>query len=380
MSLLALVMIVKDEARSILATLDSVRGAVDRVVILDTGSTDGTQDLVRAFDGAAVVLHEEPFVDFASTRNRALELAGEASTFTLMLSGDETLHGGRELRRFCERRARAADGAYHVRVQLGGEQYDSARLARAAAGWRYVGVTHEVLCRSGERAASIRVPGARVAHDISHRDAASQRRKWERDLALLTAEIGAREDDVRSWFYLAQTLECLEDFERAQRAYEQRVRLGGWQEEVYESLFRLGRVDAALGRPWLEVQQRYLAAAAHSPHRPEPLLAIAKHYQTEQAWPLAYRFASWGAALPFPDQAMLFVDPEARDKLLDVLAVAAFQVGAFGAGEAAVREAIARKPADPRLRANLDHYKHRRRPMSEPRATTSPTAKEGQPA
>lgn len=376
MSLLALVMIVKDEACSIRATLESVRGAVDRVVILDTGSTDGTQGLVRAFDGAPVEFHEESFVDFSTTRNRALELAGERSRFTLMLSGDETLHGGCELRRFCERRAAAADGAYHVRVKLGGAVYDSPRLARSVAGWRYVGVTHEVLTHPRESAPTIRVPGAHVLHDRPAGDVDGQRRKWERDLALLTAELGAHDGDARSWFYLAQTLECLEDFERARRAYGQRVTLGGWQEEVYESLFRLGRVDAALGRPWLEVQQRYLAAAAHSPHRPEPLLAIARHYQGEQAWPLAYRFASWGLTLPFPDQATLFVDPEARDSLLDVLAVAAFQVGAFGAGESAAREAIARKPSDPRLRANLEHYKRRRRLVSEPRATTTPTAQE----
>jgi hypothetical protein len=320
-SLLALVMIVKDEARSLRATLDSCVGAADRAVILDTGSTDGTQEIARAFAGFPVELHEGPFVDFSTTRNRAIDLAGEASTFTLMLSGDETLHGARDLRRFCERRRRAVDGAYDLRVHFNEARYDSPRLARAAAGWRYQGVTHEVFVYPGQPAASLRVPGAHVFHDRSRVTIEAARRKWERDLALLSAELERDPGDPRSWFYLAQTLECLggpEDLARARDAYEQRAQLGGWHEEVYEALYRLGRVEGLLGRPWLEVQQRYLAAHAHSPHRQEPLLAIARHYERVEDWPLAHRFASWGAALPYPERARLFVDATAGAQLREL--------------------------------------------------------------
>ena len=43
-------MIVKNEERFLRGCLESVRGVVDEMVIVDTGSTDGTQDLVRVFD------------------------------------------------------------------------------------------------------------------------------------------------------------------------------------------------------------------------------------------------------------------------------------------------------------------------------------------
>lgn len=370
--LLALVMIVKNEARSIRETIASVRPFVDRYLVLDTGSTDGTQRLVEEAFGdpsggprTPGEVPEEPFVDFGTTRSRALELLGTQAVFSLMLSGDEVLEGGDALRRFCEAHRDAAGpehGAYYLRVKYGGTLYDSARLARTDAGWRYQGVTHEVLTQPGTPPPTIRVPGAHVFHDLSHRDAASQRRRWELDLRLLTDEHARRPDDTRTAFYLAQTLECLGDLKGALRAYQKRVDMGGWREEVYESLFRLARVERNSGAPWSTVQQRYLEAHAHSPSRAEPLHAIAAHYHEEKNWPLTYLFARRGAQIPFPEDATLFVDAEVyRTKLADLMGTAAFYVGEYEAGEAAVRKALASAPDDPRLRTNLSFYESRKK-------------------
>lgn len=95
--LLELVMIVKDEAASISQTIDSVKGIVDRYCILDTGSSDNTVELIkRSFGSTPGHIYTEPFVDFASTRNRVLELAGTECQYTLMLSGDEYLRNGKQ--------------------------------------------------------------------------------------------------------------------------------------------------------------------------------------------------------------------------------------------------------------------------------------------
>jgi len=102
--LLTLSMIVKDEARTLERTLASIKPHIDRWVILDTGSTDGTQDVIRkAMEGVPGELHEEPFVDFATTRNRALDLAGSETEFVMWLDADDELVGGRALRQFLER-------------------------------------------------------------------------------------------------------------------------------------------------------------------------------------------------------------------------------------------------------------------------------------
>ena len=352
-------MIVKDEARGIVQTLESVKPYIDRWTILDTGSTDGTQDLVRAtLDGLPGELHEEPFVDFGTTRSRALELAGTTSIFTLMLSGDESLVNGEVLRSFCEAQAAAPHGAYYVEVHFGDDHYDSARLATTAAGWRYVGATHEVLVRPGTGGTpSLRVPRAHVFHDIRHRDRAAATRGWKRDRLLLNAAHQQNPSDTCTTFYLAQTLECLGEHQAARDMYAHRVEQGGWVEEVYEALFRIARCAQALDEPWEVVQQLYLDAHSHSPHRAEPLYRIAKYWWDERNYPLMYLFAQRGAALPYPARSHLFIEHAIYEwKLHDLVGISGFYVGEHAIGRASAEKALACRPSDEHLLDNLLHY------------------------
>jgi hypothetical protein len=73
--LLGLVMIVKNENATLEQTLSSVKADIDYWTIVDTGSTDGSQDTIRAtMAGVPGDLIEEPFVDFSTTRNFALKV------------------------------------------------------------------------------------------------------------------------------------------------------------------------------------------------------------------------------------------------------------------------------------------------------------------
>ena len=88
--LLSLVMIVKNEADTIQKVLESTIKTIDRYTILDTGSTDNTIDIIRStFKDVPGNIYTEPFVDFSTSRNRAIELDNNKSTFILMLSGNE---------------------------------------------------------------------------------------------------------------------------------------------------------------------------------------------------------------------------------------------------------------------------------------------------
>src|ERR1700680_162948 len=71
-------MIVKNESKIIKRCLTSVLPIIDYWVIVDTGSTDGTQNIIKDFmkeKGIPGELHERPWVNFAHNRNQALELA-----------------------------------------------------------------------------------------------------------------------------------------------------------------------------------------------------------------------------------------------------------------------------------------------------------------
>jgi glycosyltransferase involved in cell wall biosynthesis len=75
-----------DEAPNIVRTLDQLRWA-RRIVVIDSGSTDGTLALIRGYPQAEVVHH--PFVDFAGQCNFGLTQV--ASPWVLSLDADYVL-------------------------------------------------------------------------------------------------------------------------------------------------------------------------------------------------------------------------------------------------------------------------------------------------
>jgi glycosyltransferase involved in cell wall biosynthesis len=362
--LLTLSMIVKDEAATIARTLRSVKPFIDRWVIVDTGSTDATREIIREeMAGVPGELHEKPFVDFATTRNAALELAGMSTEFILWLDADDELENGKALRAHMmrERNAREPDReAYYVRVSMG-ITFDSARLLRSRAGWRFRGVVHEVLMHPDRQPPSKRVPEVVILHRPPADAIERSRKRWERDIVLLEKARAEDPSDTRTAFYLANTYFWLQRYDEAEPAYVRRMALGGWREELFECRLMLAKVAAAQHRPWLEVQSKYLDAHLFAPHRAEPLHAIAVHHDALEQHALTFLFARRGYELPFPKQDTLFVDEEVYTwKMADLVAASAYWIGEFEIGEEAARKAARARPKDPRLQSNLEFYLKRK--------------------
>ena len=86
---ISLCLIVRNEARFLAACLASAAGVASQIVVVDTGSTDGTPDLAREL-GARV--YDFAWVDdFAAARNAGQEKARGA--WTLWLDADDRLDG-----------------------------------------------------------------------------------------------------------------------------------------------------------------------------------------------------------------------------------------------------------------------------------------------
>jgi glycosyltransferase involved in cell wall biosynthesis len=212
--LLCFVAIVKNEAHCIKRTLDSVKSHVDAWCILDTGSTDGTQAIIQeVMKDLPGSLYEEPFVNFAVSRNRVLELAGDQTVFTLMMSADETLDGGPKLREVLDKQRDAQDnGAYAVEMRDDHSRWAFPRILRANAGWQYRGEVHEVPVAPNGDTTGPRIAGVVVTHAESDPD-----RKFRRirdfDIPTLTKvsndETKSLEERAPSMYFLAQSLEAI---------------------------------------------------------------------------------------------------------------------------------------------------------------------------
>lgn len=360
--LLGLAMIVKNEAHGILTTLETFRPFIDRWTVLDTGSTDGTQEIIqRTLAEIPGELHEAPFVDFSTSRNHALKLHGARTTFVVMPDSDDRLIGGASLREFlAAHRENQAQGheAYQTHIRRGELSYFLPLVMRTKAAWRYTGRVHECAGRPGSPPATIRIPNVTITQDQAPTSLAASKARWERDLVMLRADAEADPKNSRIAFYLAQTLDCLGHTEEALAEYQRRIDLGGWAEETFEAKLRRGRMLERLDR-WPDALVAYLDAHAFDASRAEPLYAIADYYyRRHDNLPMTFLFARRAAEMPKPG-ATLFVDQDVYDwKAAHLCAIAGYYLdeNARRAGASFADHVVRARPGDDLARFNRGFY------------------------
>jgi glycosyltransferase involved in cell wall biosynthesis len=319
---ICLCMIVKDEAPVIARCLESVRPLIDAWALVDTGSADETQAIVRrrlaSLPGEMI---ERPWVDFAHNRTEALELARGRADYILVIDADETLEADAGFRL----PTLAAD-AYDVEVRYDGIGYQRRQLLRDGLDWCYRGVLHEYV--DCEQARTVgRIAGLRtiVRHDGAR---ARDPLTYQRDALVLARALLEEPENSRYAFYLAQSYRDAGELEAAIRAYRKRAAMGGWREEVWCSLYQIALIEQRLERAWPEVMQSFLAAYAAAPDRAEPLFRIGVHYQSRGEHQLASLFLERAVAIPTPGAERLFVERDVYDFLLAIeYAVAAHYSG-----------------------------------------------------
>jgi glycosyltransferase involved in cell wall biosynthesis len=321
-------MIVKNESRVIRRCIDSVRPLISHWLIVDTGSTDGTQQIVRdALVGIPGELHERPWKDFGHNRTEALGLAKGRAAYTLVIDADEELRMSPQFRMpplVCD--------SYQIQTDYAGTSYPRTQLVKSALDWRYVGVLHEfVSCPDAKTQATI---DGLVC--IPHTDGAraSDPDKYQRDAAVLEEALAAEPDNARYAFYLGQSYRDAEEPEKAIVAYERRIAMGGWAEEVWYSMYQVARLQERLGCPDGVVTMSYLRAYQFRPARAESLCELARYCRLAGKHALAYVFASVARKTPRPSD-VLFVD----ETVYAWRAADEFSIAAYYRGE--VREALA---------------------------------------
>jgi glycosyltransferase involved in cell wall biosynthesis/SAM-dependent methyltransferase len=147
---LTALLIVKDEANWLRGALESVWPVVDRILVTDTGSRDGTREIVTGFDGGGVqktTLLTLPWPGrFDVARNHGLAVAeAEGTEWILWCDADERLIDGHGLARVIE--GAVMHGFVVEQRHLCADQPDftdkPARLFRANRGVRWIGYVHE---------------------------------------------------------------------------------------------------------------------------------------------------------------------------------------------------------------------------------------------
>lgn len=318
-------MIVKNEAAILERCLASAAPHISCYVIADTGSTDGTQDLIRRFFDARGIpgeIVEFPFVNFAQARNGALDAARASSLeFDYILLFDADMELVVTSPPLADKLTAPAYGV--MQYTAGGLEYANVRIVRRDCPCRYKGVTHEVLDCGG----TIWDDSFTAAHFIDHACGSSRTVKLPRDIALLVEGLKNEPDNARYMFYLANSYREEGQLDEAVRWYRRRIEAGGWREEVYISEDRIAQYYLKTGRE-TEFFHQCLKTFEAFPDRAETIYRLAHECMLTRRHHLGYHFAQIGLGVPKPGPMSLFIETSVYTwRLLDIAAVCGYWIG-----------------------------------------------------
>ena len=286
---------------------------IDKWTILDTGSTDETINIIkRVLVGKKEGnLYEEPFINFKDSRNRLLNLAGNDCKYILTL--DDTYRIKGDLRYFLnEVRSDQYSNSFTLFIQSDDTKYGSNRIIKTNSGLRYIYKIHEVI--SDKNNINIVIPETKT-FILDERFDYMEKRTMERkklDLKLLMEEFEENPNNPRTYYYLAQTYNLIEDFDKAFYYFTKRCEFinSGFLQERVDSAFEAARIaNFKLNKPWNECEELYNKAFKIDESRPESLYFIGIHYYLENNFTIAYKFMKHAFEIGFPQHCQYSLKP-----------------------------------------------------------------------
>ena len=285
-----LVLMVKNESRILQRCLASTKDFVDAVLISDTGSTDDTLEIARAYDAKPREVVQETWSNFGVNRTLSLHSARAFAvrlgwrldrTYALVLDADMTIHGYRdELRKLLGERPTGLQ----LLQRNDAIQYANTRLMLLSDPWVCEGVTHEYWT-GGHGDVGFVSSDAVWIDDVG--DGGAKADKFQRDERLLVAGLEEKPNCERYMFYLAQTYHCLKRHDEAIKWYQKRIEAGGWVEEVWYSHYMIACNLLQLGKP-IEAELVVQRSSLIEQDRIEALLLLVRYFreigQPFKAW------------------------------------------------------------------------------------------------
>jgi tetratricopeptide (TPR) repeat protein len=373
--LLVVAIMVKNEELVIAKTLEPYAKADPQkniaYFVFDTRSTDLTIQKAQEFFASYGITNfhicQEEFVDFSTSRNRALDLVEHYypnATFVIMPDAEWYINDVPGLLKYCQQeKYNEQFGPYFIRIIEATLDFFVPRLIRQKLHSRFKGVVHEALTVYSEQIPFTRAPSTiYFEYKPTHVSQEKTRKRHVRDRDLLLTAYEKDPSDTQVTYYLAQTYESLGDWENAYKFYTIRTNQNGWEEDNFLAAYkRAFSADNLMkhtkAMSWEQVNALYLKAYSLRPTRIEPLIRISSYYFEEQNFPLAYLYARYSIDIPYPLKDTNFVEKDMYHySRYALVGITGWYMQDYERGEVALRKAIEIAPDDVLLYQFLTLY------------------------
>jgi glycosyltransferase involved in cell wall biosynthesis len=206
---LGLVMIVKDEEAVIERALRSALPYISTYLIVDTGSTDRTKEIIReVFADISGEIVDRPWINFGVNRSEALALCDGRMKWAMMMDADDNIVGAHPPSSLWERDD--IDG-FMMHLHHGSLVHRRLQVFRTGIGWRYEGIVHETpICEKSDLTIAV-LPEVIYMETRCEGVRSRNPQKYADDAFILEKEVEQDPTNTRTVFHLAQSYRDAKD-------------------------------------------------------------------------------------------------------------------------------------------------------------------------
>lgn len=332
----------------------STASEADVVLVADTGSTDGTVELLRRFGAVVHEIKIKPW-RFDDARNTALALIPDDIDVCVVVDMDEVLDTGWATRLKSEWVEGTTRGRYHYVWNHNedgspGVSFWADRV-HSRHGFRWVHPVHETLVadRTEERFVWL-------SYELHHwADDSKPRSQY---LPLLEVAHQERPNDPRTAHYLGREYMFYSMWDKAEVAFKKHLQMpeSTWRPERSASMRYLGRVVRAQERID-EATEWFRLATEEEPTLREGWVEYAQICHDRGLWTECYRSSENALAISVRPESYLS-EPWAWGSLAaDLGSVSAWSIGLRDRAVELAETALALSPSDQRIAGNLAFFR-----------------------
>lgn len=300
---ISLCMILKNEEDVIGRCLDCVKDIVDEIIIVDTGSTDKTKEIVSKYTDK---IYDFKWIDdFAAARNFAFSKATKEYIFwldadevlfkedqTKLLNLKESLNSSIDIVKMTDHRGLDENGDPLLR-------YKRNRLVKRSNNFKWVGFIHEYIEVSGNVYESDIAITHQKLHDAGDRNLRIYRKKLDEGHKLSTRDI----------YYYGKELYYNKFYNDAIKVLSEFSEMDAWIEEKIDAMCKLSDCYFIKG-DYAKARESIYKTFEYTTPRAEAVYRVADSFRAEERYEEAISWYESIFNLEMPKNCYGFISPE----------------------------------------------------------------------